>query len=183
MKVFDFSHWPERLAQAPLSDRNKHSFAITIRWYLSFCRRGRGEVNHQSARDFIAWVELEKKPQPWQLEEWKEAIRWFFREANRPVPGAQCGVSGQTAYSGPRMRKSGAPGTDAPYRKEWPKGEPPTLNAQHSAPNIPGKVGSEPELVRGRETPGWKTALDPGIAHSALPMADRTDVPDVGEAV
>src|ERR1017187_2146256 len=83
MKAFDFSHWPERLAQAPLPERNKHSFAITIRWFLSFCRRGRGEISHQSARDFIAWAGSEKKAKPWQIEEWKEALNWFFREAKR----------------------------------------------------------------------------------------------------
>ena len=33
MKTFDFPLWPERLAQAALPERNKHSFAITIRWY------------------------------------------------------------------------------------------------------------------------------------------------------
>ncbi|MDA1277583.1 MAG: hypothetical protein O2960_26580 [Verrucomicrobia bacterium] len=25
----------------------------------------------------------EKQPQPWQVEQWKEAIRWFFREGQR----------------------------------------------------------------------------------------------------
>ena len=56
MKTFDFSLWPERLAQAALPERSKTSFAITIRWYLSFCRRGRADVTVQSARDFIAFV-------------------------------------------------------------------------------------------------------------------------------
>jgi integron integrase len=83
MKAFDFSHWPERLAQAPLPERNKHSFAITIRWFLSFCRRGRGEISHQSARDFIAWAQQEKPAQEWQVTGWKEALNWFFREAKR----------------------------------------------------------------------------------------------------
>ena len=75
MKTFDFSLWPERLAQAALPEPDKHSFAITIRWYLSFCRRGRASVTVQSARDFIAWAQAEKQAQPWQIEEWKEAIR------------------------------------------------------------------------------------------------------------
>jgi hypothetical protein len=35
----------------------------------------------QSARDFIAWATAQKQPQPWQVEDWKEAIRWFFRTA------------------------------------------------------------------------------------------------------
>jgi hypothetical protein len=45
---------------------------------LSFCRRGRAQVDVQSARDFIGSVREQKRPEPWQLEDWKEAIRWFF---------------------------------------------------------------------------------------------------------
>jgi len=81
MKEIDFPGWPERLAQAALPDRQKQSFAATLRWYLSFCRRSRGGVNVQSARDFIGWAEQTKQPEPWKLERWREAIRWFFREA------------------------------------------------------------------------------------------------------
>jgi hypothetical protein len=134
MKTFDFSLWPERLAQAALPERNKHSFAITIRWYLSFCRRGRVGVTVQSARDFIAWAQAEKQAQPWQIEEWKEAINWFFREAKAAAKGIQ----------------TGTPAT---------KVKNPTFNAQHSTPNIPGKERSGPEPLRSRETPAWKTAF------------------------
>jgi Phage integrase, N-terminal SAM-like domain len=81
MRAIDFPDWPEVLAQAELPARLKHSFEITIRWYLSFCRRGRAEVTVQSARDFMAWANEDKKPQEWQLEQWKEGIRWFFRAA------------------------------------------------------------------------------------------------------
>jgi hypothetical protein len=92
MASLDFPEWPQALACAQLPERQKHSFAITIRWYLGFCRRARGEVSFQSARDFIAWAVQEKGPQPWQVEEWKEAIRWFFRAAKpkgqKPPEGA-----------------------------------------------------------------------------------------------
>jgi hypothetical protein len=82
MKRVHFPNWKEVLAQqAELSGRQKTSFEITIAWYLSFCRRGRAEVTVQSARDFMEWAIAEKKPQPWQIEQWKEAIRWFFRQA------------------------------------------------------------------------------------------------------
>ena len=60
MKEVVFPQWAEVLAASPLSARDKRSFAITIRWYLGFCRRGRGGVNHPSARDFIAWAQREK---------------------------------------------------------------------------------------------------------------------------
>jgi integron integrase len=33
----------------------------------------------------MAAVVQEKHPQPWQLEEWKESLRWFFRAAKEPL--------------------------------------------------------------------------------------------------
>ena len=71
MRRIEFPDWADVLGQAELSARAKHSFEITIRWYLSFCRRARAEVTVQSARDFIAWAVEEKRPQPWQIEEWQ----------------------------------------------------------------------------------------------------------------
>jgi hypothetical protein len=81
VKRIYFPHWKEVLARAELPERQKRSFEITIGWYLNFCRRGRGDVTVQSARDFVAWAVEEKKPALWQVEPWKEAIRWFFRES------------------------------------------------------------------------------------------------------
>ena len=81
MRRIEFPDWGAVLWQSELSPRAKHSFEITVRWYLSFCRRARAEVTVQSARHFIAWAVEEKHPQPWQIEEWKEAIRWFFLAA------------------------------------------------------------------------------------------------------
>src|SRR5512141_2983507 len=80
MQRIDFPEWQEVLAQAELPERRKRSFEITIRWYLSFCRRGRAEVTFESARDFIAWALQEKQAQDWQVEEWKEAAEtWAGR--------------------------------------------------------------------------------------------------------
>ncbi len=64
MKEPEYCNWPEWLANADLPERHKTSFAITLHWYLNFCRRGRGEVNHDSARDFIAWAQAQKQPEP-----------------------------------------------------------------------------------------------------------------------
>jgi hypothetical protein len=88
MKVVQFPDWPEVLARAGLSDRCKRSFEITIRWYLSFCRRARVEVTVQSARDFMDAATQEKQPQAWQLEDWKEGLRWFFRTAKERATAA-----------------------------------------------------------------------------------------------
>jgi hypothetical protein len=81
MEEIDSPEWQEVLAQAEMPARLKQSFEITIRWYLSFCRCGRGRVGFESARDFIEWAAREKQPQDWNLEQWKEGIRWFFRTA------------------------------------------------------------------------------------------------------
>jgi len=40
-------------------------------------------VNHESARGFIEWAQQEKQPEPWQVEQWKEAIGWFYLPPNR----------------------------------------------------------------------------------------------------
>jgi integron integrase len=80
MKEVNFPNWKEVLAQSNLPKRQQQSFEITLRWYLSFCRRGRAAVTVQSARDFVQWATGEKKPAAWQIEQWKEAIRWLFRE-------------------------------------------------------------------------------------------------------
>jgi len=81
MREIRFTDWEEVLQGSRLPERQKQSWSITIRWFLSFCRRGRAPVHVQSARDFIEWAIREKQPEPWKLERWKEAIRWFFRQA------------------------------------------------------------------------------------------------------
>lgn len=81
MQAIRFEEWAEVLARADLPQRQKRSWEITLRWYLSFCRRSRAGVTVQSAREFIEWAQAEKAPQPWQLDGWKEALNWFFREA------------------------------------------------------------------------------------------------------
>jgi hypothetical protein len=152
MKAFDFSHWPERLAQAPLTERNKHSFAITIRWFLSFCRRGRGEVNHQSARDFIAWAGAEQKAQPWQIEEWKEALNWFFRAAKATVAGG-----GPRPPTGNKDQRLSGESSKAPHPGPVPvalqRGEGDRLPAS----NLEPADKTYPSLAQ--QAPAWKTAF------------------------
>ncbi|MFO1477135.1 MAG: integron integrase [Verrucomicrobiota bacterium] len=76
-----FGNWADVLEREDLSARQKASWAITIRWYLSFCKRSRVEVSVRSAREFIEWAQREKEADDWQLERWKRPIRWFFRKA------------------------------------------------------------------------------------------------------
>jgi hypothetical protein len=81
MRQIDFGQWAQVLAAADLPQRQNESWAITIKWYLGFCRRSRAGVNVQSAREFIAWAQKDKQPQPWQVGGWKEALNSFFRAA------------------------------------------------------------------------------------------------------
>jgi len=64
----EFPDWAAWLQRAGLPDRQRQSGANTLRWYLSFCRRGRGGVNYQTARDFLTWAQQTKNPEPGQLE-------------------------------------------------------------------------------------------------------------------
>jgi integron integrase len=77
----DFRDWERVLSESDVSPQLQSSIVITIRWYLSFCRRSRVEVCTQSARDFVDWAEREKSASAWQVGQWKEALNWFFRSA------------------------------------------------------------------------------------------------------
>ena len=112
MREIRFRDWVQVLNQAEIPDREKKSWGITLRWYLSFCQRSRVAVTVQSARDFIAWAEGEKHAGPWQVEEWKNAIRWFFREAKScqdspSAPGSEGSL--KTACPEAGMETSSAP--------------------------------------------------------------------------
>ena len=94
MKQLHFHEWPQALEQSGFPAHRKEAMAITIRWYLSWTKRARVPVDFDSARDFMAQVELEKNPSAHRLEQWKEAIRWFFREGKR-LTQSDSGSSGR----------------------------------------------------------------------------------------
>ncbi len=60
--VLNFPEWLEVLAASELPERQKESVRVTVRWFLSFTKRGRVPVTHQSARDFIGLAQAEKDP-------------------------------------------------------------------------------------------------------------------------
>jgi hypothetical protein len=102
MKALNFPDWREALANFQLPEQRRNSFAITIGWFLSFCRRGRGAVTVQSAREFIDGAGQQKKPQPWQLEPWKASRNWFFREAKESQAGSAGGVGADSSVWMPK---------------------------------------------------------------------------------
>ncbi len=87
MEELHFENWRHALAKLKVPERQRTSYQITIGWFLSFCRRGRAHVTHASARDFIEWAMAEKKPQPWQLEQWPRKKPTRLRDRRMSVVG------------------------------------------------------------------------------------------------
>jgi len=83
MRALKFPDWVSALANSALEAKQKESYLITIRWFLSFCRQGGNRVDFESARAFVACAEAEKKPGEWVMEQWKAAIRWFFKNGEQ----------------------------------------------------------------------------------------------------
>jgi hypothetical protein len=83
----DFPQWAEHLAASDLPEPLRLDHAVTLRWYLGYCRRHRLSISFDSARAFIADVQRERQPAAEQLEQWKEALRWFFRQAGETARG------------------------------------------------------------------------------------------------
>ena len=84
-----FPTWPDRLAESELEELRRESFGITIRWYLSFCKRSRVRATKRTARDFIEVAREEKGASEAELERWREGIRWFFREGRAEMRGVE----------------------------------------------------------------------------------------------
>jgi len=94
MRVVNFPDWLSVLETDPaLKESDRRSYLITIRWFLSYCRRHRQRADFDSAYGFIGEVSLSKQPSDWVLGRWKEAVNWFFRSA----PKADSGPSGNGA--------------------------------------------------------------------------------------
>ena len=117
-----FHDWEPVLQRAAIPAHRKESWAITIRWYLSWAKRARVPIDFDSARDFMAQVEIDKHPSTHRLEQWKEALRWFFREGKRrqQAPNEQAGAQSEGAAprSTPRPQPRGATVNAIDWRAE-----------------------------------------------------------------
>lgn len=80
----DFPQWAKVLEKDDLlTQKLKGQFAITIRWYLKFCRSEGVRASFASAKLFLRNVQMERQPQDWQMDAWRNALRWFFRSAKK----------------------------------------------------------------------------------------------------
>lgn len=94
MKTIKFPRWAEVLRASDLPKRDRESYQVTLRWYLSWCARNSVGCSVQSACDFIDWAREEKNANDWVVERWREPIRWFFVMAKAQVQGSSAVGSG-----------------------------------------------------------------------------------------
>lgn len=78
-------------ADSSLSPSARAAYRWVIQGFLAFCA-GRGQaVSVALAREHVELLRLEQAPSPARLEEWKQALNWYFRQsrsgAGWPVPG------------------------------------------------------------------------------------------------
>lgn len=68
-----------------IKDIEKRKWAgILIKWYLRWCGRGGKEVGSASAAEFLDWLEREKAPNGWVLQQWRNSIIWFLNGGEMP---------------------------------------------------------------------------------------------------
>ena len=86
MSAVNFPEWSSVLeSDVRLTDQERNSFKITIRWFLGFCQRAGARADFDQARAFIEFAQAEKGANDWVVERWREGIRWFFRAAKVQV--------------------------------------------------------------------------------------------------
>jgi hypothetical protein len=84
--------WQNALLQGGFSHIQVQRYRALIRWYLGFCRRQHPALspNRKSGNYFYATMVAEKRPPPWQKQQWKEALGWYLDlvdPKNPPKPG------------------------------------------------------------------------------------------------
>ena len=73
---FVFPEWADQLAASDLPEPLRLGHATTLRWYLGYCRRHKLPTSFASARAFIAAVQRERQPEPAQVEQLRELMRF-----------------------------------------------------------------------------------------------------------
>jgi integron integrase len=91
--VVVFPDWAARLAaDTSLAPGQQAGYRRTLGGFLEFCqRRGSGATIAQ-AREYVDLRRLEEAPSPARLQEWKEALNWFFRRGREAQTAALRGV-------------------------------------------------------------------------------------------
>ena len=128
-----FPGWAEKLQQLRLPALIGRRYRLAIIRYLRFCKQSQQQATVESARQFIREVEEDRRLGRTQLEHWREALRWFFKEGGK----TQGGTAGLAVRNFNRVR-----GVD-PARPTHVIADVPTLGAADM-----GKTDWERRLVR-----------------------------------
>ena len=178
---FDFPDWAARLQTDPsLAPALRAAYAVTLQRFLAWCARGGQPVAISAAREFVELWRLEHPPSPARLQEWKDALNWFFRRGREAQGSALRGVPplarsdlGQTSWEMALIahlrQQQRAWRTEQTYRGwmwrfvRWLESRPGGID---TAPSVPAP---EPERRRprrlwapARQKPARSPALRPG---------------------
>ncbi|GHC03762.1 hypothetical protein [Cerasicoccus arenae] len=122
-----FPNWIDQLNRDCTPKSN--AWAITLRWYLGWCKR-RGQLACiDSARAFMDEALKAKQPKPGIEKEWKTAINWFFKHGQRKCLKPQ---SKSQTLQRPQSKFAKFPSKPA---KQWnrPRPDEPSANWHHEA--------------------------------------------------
>jgi integron integrase len=83
--VSDRPDWAALLASDPaLPPELREGYRVSVARFLSFCA-GRGQPpSIPLAREHVELVRLEHAPSPARLQQWKDALNWYFRRGRTP---------------------------------------------------------------------------------------------------
>ncbi len=84
-----FPGWREVLEGSDLPSAEVKSFSITIKWYLGYCKKARCLASRDTANAFFETVKRERLPEAFQLNIWRNALRWFFQAAQSEPRGVE----------------------------------------------------------------------------------------------
>jgi integron integrase len=104
-KLLHFPRWAEALKNSNMSGKAKEGYAITLRWYLSWCRKRGIGCSVNSARAFVEWARQEKSADDRVVGQWKEAIQWFFIQGKQQQSVSTFGSSGAVWEKSNRLLK------------------------------------------------------------------------------
>ena len=93
MVTVSFPEWSDALSAADLPAKARQRHRVIILWFLGYLSRERQRASVAAARTFVEDLIEKRKPKDWQVEQWREGLNWFFKEApvRRRVAGADSG--------------------------------------------------------------------------------------------
>src|SRR4051812_11501653 len=79
-----WSGWKAALpGDSLLSPGLQEAYRRTIEGFAAYCGKKKGAATKELARAYIDLEQLERAPGPAQLQEWKDALNWYFRALKR----------------------------------------------------------------------------------------------------